>query len=256
MASPWNTGPVVGRADQATGHRRVITKRHPVGPLAVSAVASDPQPYPTIPRCDILGAEAAAGQRCGARRLDHHVGRREQAAVSGRARRNRLCRRAFRRSSSRRSSRVRPAVPSGRPGFDLDDGGARLCQQVPAQRSGPHRRQVGHQQFGQSARRGRPAQLAVRGGAAAVSPSVAAGRPSSRARSVTVATSRPATQLHGRPWVVGDRVGLQQRGDGLDVVGPRQREGAPAVTARASAAWHRALKSGHLGTGREARPGR
>jgi hypothetical protein len=37
--------------------------------------------------------------------------------------------------------------------------------------------------------------------------------------------------LQGRPWIVAGRVGLEQRGNGVDVVLPRQRERAPTVAA-------------------------
>ena len=108
--------PVVVPADQAAGHRGVVAERHPVGALAVGAVAGDPQPDPAVARRDVRGAETATGQRRGPRRLDHHVGGREQRPQPGRVRRNRRRTRAFRRSSSRRTRPVRPGCRRAGPG--------------------------------------------------------------------------------------------------------------------------------------------
>ncbi len=131
----------------------------------------------------------------------------------------------------RRRPRAGAVGPSA--GFDLDDGGACPREQLSAQGAGPHRGQVGDQE-GCDGSRGAAAapSVVIRDGAGRVSPRAATGRPSRRARAVTSAEVLPATQrLNGRPRIVADRVGLEQRGYGVDVVLSRQRERAPTVAA-------------------------
>ena len=224
--------PVVVRANQAAGHRGVVTEGHPVGVLALGAVTGDAQPHPTIARRDVMGAEPAPNQRRGAGRLDHHVGAGEQVLYLGRL---------VEIGGVGKLSGVHPVEEGGRAGpgavgsgraLDLDDGGTGLHQQLPTQRAGPHRRQVDQEQIGQCVRRRCPPQRVYprRGGGR-----LAEGRRREAEQPGAVGDSGcgPARGpvLHGAPRV-GGRIGLHQRGDGVDVVGARQRDGAPAVAAR------------------------
>ena len=65
-------------ADQPAGYRGVVAERHPVGALAVGAVAGDPQPHPAVASRDVGRAETPVRQRRGPRRLDDDVGGSEQ----------------------------------------------------------------------------------------------------------------------------------------------------------------------------------
>ena len=199
--------PVVAAADQPAGHRGVVAERHPVGALALGAVTGDAQPHPTVARARRRRAETRGGPAPrGATTRSPHRRRRAASCIRAGSSKS-TAYESFPPFIQSKNAGGPARVPSGRArALDLDDGGAGLRQQLPTQRAGPHRRQVGDQQTGRAARRRWPRPAAcTRGGAAGVSPRAATGRPSSRARSVTsaaVAAGNPV--LHGRPRIVAD----------------------------------------------------
>ncbi|CAG6927065.1 hypothetical protein PICSAR11_03978 [Mycobacterium avium subsp. paratuberculosis] len=117
--------------------------------------------------------------------------------------------------------------------FHLDDGGPGAGQQLPAQRAGPHRGQVGDQQAARRTRRAaRCGRLDVFGGRARLA----------QRRRGDVEQRRPLDDFGGgpaggpapqrRPRVAGHVVDLQQCRDGGQVVGAGQGERAVAVAGR------------------------
>ena len=196
-------------------------------------------------------------QRRRTRRLDDHVGGRQQRAQPRRLVEIRDVGELSAVHPVEERWRARPgAVRAGAALSTLTTVAPGPRQQLPAQRAGPHRRQVGDQQTGTG--RGRWWQHRADAPAAARQASRRAPRPAGRAAgpgSVDLgggavggpALRSPATGR--RRW----RVGLQQRRHGVDVVGPGQRERAPAVAAGHAAASPRPPTPGRGGDQTEQR---
>ena len=102
-------------ADESPGDRGVVAERRPV---RLTDVTGDAQPHPSRPGRHVIDGQAAAPQRGGPRGLDHDVGGRQQVSHP-RRRRNRLRKRAFRSSSSRRSRGHHGGCRPVGPGFPL-----------------------------------------------------------------------------------------------------------------------------------------
>ena len=68
---------------KSSGHRRVVTERHPVACGLAASVAGDAHPDPPGARCDVVGSDTQLLQRPWARRLDDDVGVFQQGAQFG-----------------------------------------------------------------------------------------------------------------------------------------------------------------------------
>jgi hypothetical protein len=103
----------------------------------------------------VVGPEPAPGQRRRPGALDHDVDDGEQRAqLVGLAVEINAIRKLFTVHPVKEGAIAGPGAVRAAWALDFDDGCARACQQLPAQRAGPHRRQVGHQQARQAALRG------------------------------------------------------------------------------------------------------
>jgi hypothetical protein len=133
---------VGGSADQPACDRGVVAECRA---LRLITIALDAQPDSSPPGGQVVGAQLAPSQRCGAGALDDNVCGREQLPQRVVAEIDRIGELSEVHPIEKSRLAAARAVGSAR-AFHLDDDGARASEQLSAERPRPQRRQIGHQQ--------------------------------------------------------------------------------------------------------------
>ena len=224
---------VIATADQAPGYRGVVAERHPVGALTFGAVAGDPQPDPAVAWWNVRRSEAAAERAPpGVRTRSPRRPRQATPAQPGGSSKSATYE-SFPPFIQSKKAGGPARAPSGRDVLSTLTTVAPACANNCPQSGPAHiadrsatsspdglRAVVCRAERVDARRFGR--RLAERGD-----------RKSEQACPFgdigAVAFGNPA--LHGRPRVVAHGVHLHQCGNGVDIVGTRQRERTPPVAA-------------------------